>query len=63
MNGVPYEPPTVPVLLQILSGTQNAQDLLPKGSVYSLPPNKVVEISMPGLDGSLGGPVSDHVSR
>lgn len=58
MNGFPFVPPTVPVLLQILSGTQNAQDLLPKGSVYALPPNKVIEISLPGTGVNQGGPVS-----
>ncbi|KAG6824062.1 hypothetical protein H0H92_008148 [Tricholoma furcatifolium] len=46
INGVPYSPPTTPVLLQILSGVRDARELLPKGSVYSLPPNKVIEISM-----------------
>lgn len=58
MNGVAFVPPTVPVLLQILSGTQSAQDLLPKGSVYELPPNKVIEISLPGTGLDQGGPVS-----
>jgi iron transport multicopper oxidase len=58
MNGVAFVPPTAPVLLQILNGTQKAQDLLPKGSVYSLPPNSVIEISLPGTDGEIGGPVS-----
>ncbi|KAF8232909.1 laccase 5 [Tricholoma matsutake] len=33
VNGVTFEPPTVPVLLQILSGAHEAQDLLPKGSL------------------------------
>ena len=47
--------PTVPVLLQILSGAQSATDLLPAGSVYVLPPNSVVELSMPA--GAAGGPV------
>ncbi|KAG6863970.1 hypothetical protein C0991_001496, partial [Blastosporella zonata] len=56
MNGVPFTPPSVPVLLQILSGAQSAQDLLPKGSVYELPPNKVIEISLPGTGVELGGP-------
>lgn len=56
INGVAFHSPTVPVLLQILSGTVNAQDLLPSGSVYSLPPNKVIELSMPA--GVAGGPVS-----
>ena len=49
-------PPTVPVLLQILSGAKSASDLLPKGSIYALEPNKSVELLIPG--GVLGGPVS-----
>ena len=56
VNNATFVPPTVPVLLQILSGAQTAQDLLPPGSVYVLPPNKVIEISIPG--GSIGSPVS-----
>ncbi|KAJ7434929.1 laccase 1 [Mycena galericulata] len=39
--------PTSPALLQILSHAQPAQDLLPTGSYYALPPNKVIEISIP----------------
>ena len=58
MNGVPFIPPTAPVLLQILSGVQNAQDLLPKGSVYAPPRNKVIEITLPGTGPEKGGPVS-----
>ncbi|GLB41438.1 putative multicopper oxidase family protein [Lyophyllum shimeji] len=61
MNGKPFIPPTVPVLLQILSGTQSAQDLLPAGSVYSLPPNKVIELSLPGTGVELGGPHPFHL--
>jgi iron transport multicopper oxidase len=45
-NGVIFVPPTTPVLLQILSGSQSAQDLLPNGTLYPLPPNKVVETSI-----------------
>ena len=56
VNGVNFTVPTVPVLLQILSGVQTAQDLLPSGSVYVLPSNSVIEISIPG--GSTGSPVS-----
>jgi len=56
VNNATFKPPTVPVLLQILSGAQTAQDLLPPGSIYVLPPNKVIEISIPG--GSIGSPVS-----
>ncbi len=59
VNNATFKPPTVPVLLQILSGAQTAQDLMPKGSVYTLPPNKVIEITIPG--GSLGAPV--RISR
>ncbi|KAH9073518.1 laccase [Lactarius deliciosus] len=59
INGVPFVPPTVPVLLQILSGAQNASDLLPAGSVYSLESNKSVEITIPG--GSTGGPHPMHL--
>lgn len=57
MNGYPWIPPKVPVLLQILSGARTAQELLPKGSVYSLPRNKVIELSLPGTGPELGGPV------
>lgn len=39
---------SVPVLLQILSGVTNANDLLPSGSVYNLPFNKTIEINIPG---------------
>ena len=56
VNDATFTTPTVPVLLQILSGVHTAQDLLPSGSVYVLPPNKVIEISIPG--GSIGSPVS-----
>jgi len=56
INGASFVPPTVPVLLQILSGARAPKDLLPSGSIYSLPRNKVIEVSIPG--GSLGTPVS-----
>jgi iron transport multicopper oxidase len=55
VNGVPFESPSVPVLLQILSGNRNASELLPKGSVYPLPLGKTVVVSIPG--GSVGSPV------
>lgn len=60
VNGLSYKSPTAPVLLQILSGAQTAQDLMPTGSVYELPSNKVIDISMPG--GALAGPVSIFLS-
>ncbi|KAG6331797.1 hypothetical protein ID866_7290 [Astraeus odoratus] len=48
INGVAYHSPSTPVLLQILSGTVNTSQLQPQGSVYGLPPNKVIEVSIPG---------------
>ena len=61
MNGVPFVEPEVPILLQILSGAQNASDLLPAGSIYGLDRNKSVELVIPG--GATGGPVSTGVFR
>lgn len=58
VNNASFVPPSVPVLLQIISGASTPQELLPPGSVYVLPPNKVIEISMPG--GSPGSPVSNN---
>ncbi|KAG6906038.1 hypothetical protein DXG01_016188 [Tephrocybe rancida] len=45
---VSYIPPNIPALLQILSNTQTAQDLLSQRSYYWLPHNKVVELTIPG---------------
>jgi iron transport multicopper oxidase len=59
INDTPFEPPKVPVLLQILSGARNAQDILPSGSVYTLPRNKVVEISFTPTP--VGGPHPFHL--
>jgi iron transport multicopper oxidase len=55
VNGVTYEAPTVPVLLQILNGA-NVSELVPPGSIYGLEANKSVELTIPG--GAAGGPVS-----
>jgi iron transport multicopper oxidase len=55
VNGATFAPPNVPALLQIVSGARTAQELLPAGGVYVLPPNKVIELSIPG--GSTGSPV------
>jgi iron transport multicopper oxidase len=57
INGATFIPPEVPVLLQIISGSVTAQSISPPGSIYVLPPNKTIEISMPG--GSIGTPVSN----
>ncbi|KAI0049490.1 multicopper oxidase [Auriscalpium vulgare] len=61
VNNQQFLPPSVPVLLQILSGASQASDLLPSGSIYNLDPNKVVELTIPG--GAAGGPHSFHVVR
>lgn len=55
MNDVSYESPTIPILLQILSGVP-VSDLLPAGSIYPLERGESVELYIPA--GVLGGPVS-----
>ena len=57
INNASFIPPRIPVLLQILSGKTSPQDLLPQGDVIALPPNKVIEVSIPP-GGAVGGPVS-----
>ncbi|KAI0269346.1 laccase [Gloeopeniophorella convolvens] len=59
MNNVTYASPEVPVLLQMLSGATEAQDLMPKGSIYPLELGKSVEVTIPG--GILGGPHPVHL--
>lgn len=54
-NNATYVAPTVPVLLQILSGAQDARDLMPTGSVIELPGDSSVEVVIPG--GVIGGGV------
>jgi len=55
VNNATFDPPNVPVLLQIMSGASSVQDLMPMGSYYELPPNSVVELTIPG--GAAGSPV------
>ncbi|KAH8085465.1 laccase [Cristinia sonorae] len=59
VNNVSFSPPEVPVLLQILSKVHDPRHLLPNGSVYSLPINTDIEITMPG--GLVGGPHPFHL--
>ncbi|KAG5647851.1 Acyl-coenzyme A oxidase 2 [Asterophora parasitica] len=59
INGASFVPPTAPVLLQILSGARTAQELLPAENVYVLPPNKVIEVTIPG--GAVGSPHPFHL--
>ncbi|KAJ3763226.1 laccase 1 [Lentinula raphanica] len=57
INGVSFVPPTVPVLLQILSGATTAAQLLPSGSVYTLPLNSVIQLSFnTAAVAAIGGP-------
>ncbi|KAI3606080.1 laccase [Moniliophthora roreri] len=60
VNGVTFVPPTVPVLLQILSGAQTPDTLLPTGSVIPLPANATVELSMTGGLLGLEHPIHLH---
>ncbi|RPD57213.1 laccase C [Lentinus tigrinus ALCF2SS1-7] len=59
VNGHTFVSPNVPVLLQILSSTHKAQSLLPKGSVYTLPENSTIELSVPAF--ATGGPHPFHL--
>ena len=54
ISGAPFIPPSVLFLLQILSGDLTAQSLLLPGSVYTLPLNSVIEVSIPR------GPVNEE---
>ncbi|KAG2110681.1 laccase [Suillus discolor] len=63
INNVTFSPPSIPVLLQILSGAQDPFQLLPNGSVYALGHNKVVELTMeiPVVPNVPGGPHPIHL--
>ncbi|KAH9999531.1 laccase [Russula vinacea] len=59
VNNVSFEEPSVPILLQILSGAKNVQDLIPSGSIYGLNRGEVVELTIPA--GVVGGPHPVHL--
>lgn len=60
VNGASFHPPnSEPILLQIISGAVNPGDVLPADSVYHLPPDSLVELSMPA--GAAGGPHPIHL--
>ncbi|KAF9445699.1 multicopper oxidase [Macrolepiota fuliginosa MF-IS2] len=59
INGTSFKSPSVPVLLQILSGAHTAQDLLPAGSIYTVERNKTVQITF--NSGVVGGPHPFHM--
>ncbi|KAK1220188.1 hypothetical protein PQX77_017070 [Marasmius sp. AFHP31] len=60
INGTPFVSPTTPVLLQILSGAQKPEDLLPSDSIYPLPRNKTIEINF-SLNSTVGAPHPMHL--
>ncbi|KAG2137155.1 laccase [Suillus bovinus] len=60
VNDVTFVNPTVPVLLQILSGVRDPSELLPNGSVYVLEANKTVELTV-AIVGAPGGPHPIHL--
>lgn len=47
INGFNYTPPDTPTLLQILSGARGIAALANQGTVYTLPPNQVIEVTFP----------------
>ncbi|KAE9398736.1 laccase [Gymnopus androsaceus JB14] len=62
INGVSFVPPTVPVLLQIISGATTAAELLPAGSVYALPLNSSIQLSFDASTvAAIGGPHPFHL--
>ncbi|KAL0947899.1 hypothetical protein HGRIS_010534 [Hohenbuehelia grisea] len=48
INGISYLSPSVPVILQLLSGAVKPQDVLPTEQLFFLPKNKLIEVSIPG---------------
>jgi iron transport multicopper oxidase len=48
INGISYVSPTVPVLLQILSGAHSPADFFPSENTIVLPRNSIIEVSIPG---------------
>ncbi|KAJ7066264.1 laccase 3 [Mycena amicta] len=48
INGISYQSPSLPVLLQLLSGASKPQDFIPSEQLILLPPNSIVDISIPG---------------
>ncbi|KAF9254733.1 laccase [Marasmius fiardii PR-910] len=48
VNGQKFAAPSSPVLLQILSGVTKPSDIMPGGTLYALPMNSSIELSMSG---------------
>ncbi|KXN80855.1 Laccase-2 [Leucoagaricus sp. SymC.cos] len=47
INGISYVSPTIPVLLQMLSGAKQPADFLPSEQVFILPKNSIIDIKFP----------------
>ncbi|KAJ7152137.1 laccase [Mycena filopes] len=48
INGISYQSPSLPVLLQLLSGASKPQDFIPSEQLILLQPNKIIDITIPG---------------
>ncbi|KAK7046367.1 laccase 3 [Favolaschia claudopus] len=48
INGISYLSPSLPVLLQLLSGAGKPNDFLPSEQVIILPTNSIIDITIPG---------------
>ncbi|KAG9308070.1 laccase [Chiua virens] len=59
INGAQYTPPTIPILLQILSGAVSPWQVEPRSSVYTLPKDQIIEITFSAKD-SPGRP-DEHI--
>ncbi|KDQ26265.1 laccase [Pleurotus ostreatus PC15] len=58
-NNQTFVPPSVPVLLQILSGAHDVHELAPSGTIYDIKHGQVVELTMPAL--AFAGPHPMHL--
>lgn len=51
VNGTSFIPPTLPALLQIISGAKNVEDFIPSEQLIRLERNKLIEVVFPGGGG------------
>ncbi|KAJ7764385.1 laccase-1 [Mycena metata] len=48
INGISYQSPSLPVLLQLLSGASKPTDFIPSEQLILLPSNSIIDITIPG---------------